>query len=83
MAEILAAEGPLHRQEIYGRLVSMGMEIPGQSPINNVGAHLSIDARFKSLGGGTWQLVEPDDESAVVGDYDESESDEEEDDVPW
>lgn len=83
MAEILAAEGPLHRQEIHRRLVSMGMEIPGQSPINNVGAHLSIDARFESLGGGTWQLVEPDDESAVVGDYDESESDEEEDDVPW
>ena len=79
MAEILTAEGPLHRQEIYRRLLSLGMEIPGQSPINNVGAHLSIDSRFESLGGGIWQLSEPSDE-ADVG---ENDSDEEEEDVPW
>ncbi len=83
MAEILTAEGPLHRQEIYKRLLSMGMEIPGQRPINNVGAHLSIDSRFKSLGGGVWQLFEPCEETAVDADSDENDSDEEEDDVPW
>ena len=77
MAEILVAEGgPLHRREIYDRLVSKGVQIGGQRPINTMSAHLSLDTRFEGVGKGKWQLSEPDDESAV-------DTDVEEEDVPW
>ena len=79
MAEILAAEGPLHRREIYDRLVRLGVPIGGQEPINNVGAHLSIDSRFENVGRGVWQLSEPGEEA----DIGENDSNEEEEDVPW
>ena len=79
MAEILAAEGPLHRREIYDRLMRLGVPIGGQDPINNVGAHLSIDSRFENVGRGMWQLSEPGDEA----DIGENDSNEEEGDVPW
>ena len=54
--EILTAEGPLHRMEIYDRLVERGIRVPGREPINNVGAHLSIDPRFKNVDRGEWGL---------------------------
>lgn len=57
--QILTAERPLHRREVYERLVEMGMTIPGRDPVNNVGAHLSLDPRFMSVGGGVWDLADP------------------------
>ena len=77
MAEILAAEGPLHRREIYERLVRLGVQIGGQDPINNLSAHLSLDSRFENVGVGIWQLREPQTEAGV--DAEEVE----EEDVPW
>ncbi len=59
IADILAREGPLHRRVIHERLVEMGVRIGGQDPVNNVGAYLSIDPRFRSVGGGIWGLNEP------------------------
>ncbi len=77
MAEILAAEGPLHRREIYERLVRLGVQIGGQNPISNVSAHLSLDPRFENVGAGVWQLTEPRTKEAAGGDEEEG------DDVPW
>ena len=57
--QILRAERPLHRRQVYERLVEMGMTIPGRDPVNNVGAHLSLDPRFMSIGGGVWDLADP------------------------
>ena len=59
ISEILAQEGPLHRRDIHDRLVSMGVHIGGRDPVNNVGAHLSIDPRFRNVGRGMWNLSEP------------------------
>jgi hypothetical protein len=78
--EILSAEGPLHRGEIYERLTEKGVHVSGRDPVNNVGAHLSFDDRFNNVGRGVWGLAiesshEPDTRI-------ESESDEELD-VPW
>ena len=86
IAEILAAEGTLHRREIYDGLVKRGVPIGGQNPISNVSAHLSIDSRFENVGRRVWQLATHDDETTVntndIGS--ESGSEEaEEDDVPW
>ena len=77
ISEILIAEGgPLHRRVIHSRLVESGVRIGGQDPVNNVGAHLSLDPRFRSIGDGVWDLVEADDQ------YEEDE-DEDEESVPW
>lgn len=97
--QILRAERPLHRQEVHRRLEEMGMRIPGQSPINNVGAHLSLDPRFTSVGRGVWDLADPpqddepsrpepfdfDDETDQQGHVLEDDDDQadEEDNVPW
>lgn len=75
------------------------MRIPGQSPINNVGAHLSLDPRFMSVGRGVWDLADPqehdepshpepfdfDDEADQQGHVLEDDDDQadEEDNVPW
>ena len=91
MVDILAREGPLHRRVIHKRLVEMGVRIGGQDPVNNVGAHLSIDPRFKRVGGGIWDLNEPPapdakdslGQSDANADHDQHDSEEEEDRVPW
>ena len=57
--EVLAAEHPLHRKEIYDRLVEMGVRFGGQKPIDSMGVRLSNDPRFKSDGKGMWDLAEP------------------------
>ena len=49
---------PLHRKDLYDRLMAAGVEIAGQSPISNMTAHMSHDARFESKGSGMWGLVE-------------------------
>ncbi len=56
MAEILRQEGPLHRREVHDRLVEMGVSVGGRDPVNNVGAHLSTDDRFRNVGRGMWDL---------------------------
>ena len=54
--EILNFERPLHRREIYQRALELGIHVGGKSPINNLGAHMSGDPRFKSDGNGYWTL---------------------------
>lgn len=57
MAEILAEESPLGRRDIHDRLVKQGIRVGGRDPVNNVGAHLSIDPRFENVGRGLWDLA--------------------------
>lgn len=58
MVEILKEEGkPLHFKRIYQRLRERGVEVAGKEPARNVGAHLSADDRFDSLGQGMWGLA--------------------------
>ena len=88
--ELLHINGPLHRRDIFDRLIQSGMTIGGRTPINTMAAHLSHDPRFESLGGGLWDLIEQPHDSRgtessnfeVVDGNDELE-DEGEDDVPW
>lgn len=57
MVKILQEEGgPLHYGEIYDRLRQRGISVPGKDPRRNIGAHLSNDERFESLGSGEWGL---------------------------
>ena len=35
----------------------MGAKIGGEKPVNSMGAYLSRDPRFVSVGGGRWSLV--------------------------
>lgn len=57
MVRILSDEGtPLHYKEIYRRLLARGTHVRGDRPENNVGAHLSTDERFQTLGKGMWGL---------------------------
>jgi len=58
MVHILDAAGePLHYREIYKRLRDRGLEVAGQDPLKNTGAHLSADQRFVSDGRGHWRLA--------------------------
>lgn len=57
--EILEQDHPLHRGVIHARLQLRGIQVAGQDPVNNTGAHMSGDDRFKSLGKGMWDLAEP------------------------
>lgn len=78
--EILSAEGPLHRSEIYERLTEKGVHVPGRDPVNNVGAHLSFDDRFNNVGRGVWGLANASDyesDTEIAGESDEQL------DVPW
>ena len=72
---VLSAERPLHRRVIYNRVVEMGVTVRGEHAINNLGAHMSHDPRFRSLGGGMWDLVDP---LQTNGDDSQDEEDEEE-----
>ena len=78
--EILSAEGPLHRSDIYRRLTEKGVDVPGRDPINNIGAHLSFDDRFNSVVRGVWGLANASDYEPDTGVENESN---EELDVPW
>ena len=56
---ILKEEGrPLTRQVVFDKITHMGIDIPGQQPLNNVTAHMSNDARIESLGNNLWALRE-------------------------
>ena len=79
MEHILGSESPLHRREIYNRLLDMGVPVRGQRPIDNVSAHLSHDARFETLGDGRWALANAP-SNGVEADGDSNEA---EDDVAW
>ena len=86
IAEILAAEGTLHRREIYDGLVKRCVQIGGQNPISNVSVHLSMDSRFENVGREVWQLAAHNDETTVNTNDIGSESgleEAEDDDVPW
>ncbi len=79
---ILTAERPMHRRAIHDRLVERGVRIAGRDPVNNVGAHLSLDPRFRSVGRGMWDLAEPNDRDTPEDTEAQAEFDEE-DEVPW
>lgn len=57
MADILEQRGAaIHRKEMLQQLVARSIHIGGKDPINNVGAYLSKDGRFLSVGKGRWGL---------------------------
>ena len=76
---VLSAERPLHRSDIHDRVVEMGVKVRGLNPVNNVTAHMSLDPRFHSVGGGMWDLVDP----PAANEDDTQDSEDEEDNVPW
>ncbi len=80
---VLSAERPLHRRAIYDRVRDMGVTVRGENPVNNVSAHMSLDPRFQSVGGGLWDLTQP--PTAETGNHQNDSQDEEEgeEDVPW
>ena len=55
-AIIEEAAEPVHYKVIYERLKLRGVRVPGTDPAKNVGAHLSGDSRFVSLGAGLWDI---------------------------
>ena len=58
MESILLEHGrPLHYRDIHQRLTALGIDVPGQDPVKNVGAHLSGDARFERVERGIWGLA--------------------------
>lgn len=58
MERILLEVGkPMHYRQIHEELRRRNIHVAGQNPARNVGAHLSLDPRFKSLGEGKWGLV--------------------------
>lgn len=56
--QILIAAGgdSLHYRQIHDELIKRGVRVGGEDPGRTVGAHLSGDMRFESLGGGMWTL---------------------------
>ena len=56
--DILVEKGSLHRKEIHDLIISRGGIIHGADSVNNVGAHMSGDSRFRSLGSGIWDIDE-------------------------
>lgn len=85
--QMLRTEQPLHRMEIHDRLVEKGFHIGGQKPVNTVGAHLSLDRRFKSLGNGNWALVGsdmgPGDHDGALPGFGDQYENEDDEDAPW
>lgn len=59
--------GPFQTKDVLDALTSQGIRVPGESPQNNLSAHLSRDSRFLSLGRDGWVLataVTPNEEKA-------------------
>jgi hypothetical protein len=57
MVEILREQGTaMHYGELHQGLTARGVEVKGKDPRRNIAAHLSNDDRFRSLGGGIWDL---------------------------
>ncbi len=79
--EILRDESPLHRKDIYERLLQRGVHIGGKMPVNTVGSHLSNDDRFESLGNGVWDIAGVSRNGFDIGIDNECEDDTI--DVPW
>lgn len=63
------SQGPMHYREIYNELRLKGINVPGENPARNVGAHLSLDKRFFNVDKGTWRLrkVSPNPPTLVGG----------------
>ena len=76
---VLSKESPLHRRVIHDRVVEMGVTVRGRDPVSNVTAHMSLDPRFHSVGGGMWDLVDP----PTTNEDDTQDDEDEEDNVPW
>ena len=80
---ILKESGAMHRQDIHTRLAVRGVKIGGQNPVNSMGAYLSRDPRFQSLGGGLWDLAQPPTTETDNHPNDPQDDVEGEEDVPW
>ena len=80
---VLSAERPLHRRDIYDRVLEMGVTVRGKDPVCNVSAHMSLDPRFQSVGGGLWDLVQPPTTETGNQPNDPQDEEEGEEDVPW
>ena len=80
---VLSAERPLHRREIYDRVRDMGVTVRGKDPVGNVSAHMSLDPRFQSVGGGLWDLTQPTTAETDNHQNDSQDEEEGEEDVPW
>ncbi|MDP9370807.1 MAG: winged helix-turn-helix domain-containing protein [Chloroflexota bacterium] len=56
--EILRDAGrPMHSRDLLASLEERGVQVVGKDPVNNVRSHLSHDTRFRSVGGGEWDLA--------------------------
>ena len=55
---LLSVGRPMNRRVLYEHLVNSGIPVNGDNPLNNVGAHMSNDDRFVSMGDGMWGLRE-------------------------
>ena len=49
---------PLRREVVYEDVLDMGIQVTGKNPMSNLSAHMSLDARIESVGGGLWGLYE-------------------------
>ena len=57
--DILKENGkPMAKQQIYDAVTAAGITIPGQSPLNNLAAHMSNDARIENAHNDVWALRE-------------------------
>jgi len=60
IADILRGkEDGLHINAIFNKLSEHGIDVPGQTPTNNISSHMSNDKRhFERIGKGVWRLRE-------------------------
>ena len=54
---------PMAKQQIHDAVIAAGVTIPGQSPLNNLAAHMSNDARIENAHNDVWALREWRDQS--------------------
>ena len=80
MEEALKNEGPLHRRELYERLVERGWSLGAEDPLGYVSSRLSTDPRFESLGNGMWGLAGALNEAEPPNSYGDSGDDDDNDD---
>lgn len=68
MKEILEQHGaPMHRRDIFDALRERGVHVSGNNPLDNIGAHLSLNKNiFRSVGGGYWALIVWDDDTLLL-----------------
>ena len=56
--QVLQIERPLHRSVILKRVKDLGVYMGPTNPMSSLGAYLSLDDRFSTVGKGVWTLTE-------------------------